>query len=164
MTRAHVITVSDGAFHGKREDASGAAVVKILEANQFEAGKPEVIPDERDIIANAIADAADNGARLVVTTGGTGLGPRDVTPQATADTIDYEVPGIAETMRRAGAASTPMAALSRAMAGVRGRSLVINLPGSPKGATESLEAVIPVLGHALNLLAGDTEHGPRAAR
>lgn len=161
--RAHVITVSDGAYHGKREDTSGAAVVKLLAASDFEAGKPEVVPDERDIIANAIADAADGGTPLVVTTGGTGLGPRDVTPQATEDVLDYEVPGIGEAMRRAGAASTPMAILSRGMAGVRGRALVINLPGSPRGAIESLEAVLPVLGHAIALLSGDTEHKPKTA-
>ena len=160
MTRVHVITVSDGAFHGKREDKSGEAVVALLQANGYDAARPEVVPDERDLIATAIADAADGGARLVITTGGTGLGPRDVTPQATRDAIDYDVPGLAETMRRAGAASTPMAAISRAMAGVRGRTLVINLPGSPKGAVESLEAVMPVLDHALKLLAGDTEHTP----
>ncbi len=116
------------------------------------------MPDERDLIANAIVAAVDRGARLVVTTRGTGLGPRDVTPQATRDAVDYDVPGLAETMRRAGAEATPMAAISRAMAGVRGRTLVINLPGSPKGAVESLEAVMPVLDHALALLAGDTEH------
>jgi molybdenum cofactor synthesis domain-containing protein len=158
MTAAHVITVSDGAFHGKREDKSGAAVVALLQANRFEPGTPEVVPDERDLIAGAIVAAVDRGARLVITTGGTGLGPRDVTPQATRDAVDYDVPGLAETMRRAGAAATPMAAISRAMAGVRGRTLVINLPGSPKGAVESLEAVLPVLDHALALLAGDTEH------
>lgn len=159
-TRAHVITVSDGAFHGKREDTSGAAVVSVLRAADFEVGDAEVVPDERDIIGNSIIDASDEGARLVVTTGGTGLGPRDVTPQATRDVIDYDVPGIAETMRRAGAASTPMAAIARGIAGVRGRTLVINLPGSPKGAVESLEAVVPVLSHAIALLAGDTEHKP----
>ena len=158
MTRAHVITVSDGAYHGTREDASGAAVVKLLETNNFEIARSEIVPDERDIIANSIADAVDGGARLVVTTGGTGLGPRDVTPQATRDAIDYDVPGLAEAMRRAGAEHTPMAAISRGMAGVRGRALIINLPGSPKGAVESLEAVMPVLDHALALLAGDTEH------
>ena len=158
MTRAHVITVSDGAYHGTREDASGAAVATLLEANHFEIAKKEVIPDERDIIANSIADAVDGGARLVITTGGTGLGPRDVTPQATRDAIDYDVPGLAEAMRRSGAEHTPMAAISRGMVGVRGRALIINLPGSPKGAIESLEAVLPVLDHALALLAGDTEH------
>lgn len=163
MTRAHVITVSDGAFHGQREDRSGAAVVALLRANEFDANPPEIVPDERDRIANAIAAAADAGARLVVTTGGTGLGPRDVTPQATRDAVDYDVPGLGEKMRRAGETSTPMAAISRAMAGVRGRALVINLPGSPKGAVESLEAVLPVLSHALALLAGDTEHRPAQA-
>ena len=160
MTPAHVITVSDGAYHGTREDKSGAALVEMLRSHQFDVGNPEVVPDERDIITSAIIDAADGGARLVITTGGTGLGPRDVTPQATRDAIDYDVPGIAETMRRAGAESTPMAAISRGIAGVRRRSLVINLPGSPKGAVESLDAVMPVLDHALALLAGDTEHKP----
>lgn len=158
MTSAHVITVSDGAFHGKRQDTSGAAIVELLKSNGFEVSGPEVVPDERDRITSVIIDAIDAGARLLVTTGGTGLGPRDVTPQATRDAVDYDVPGIAETMRRAGAASTPMAALSRGIAGVRGRSLVLNLPGSPKGACESLEAVLPVLTHALALLQGDTEH------
>ena len=158
MIHAHVITVSDGAYHGTREDKSGAALVELLRARDFEVGGPEVVPDERDIITSAIIDAADGGARLVLTTGGTGLGPRDVTPQATRDAIDYDVPGIAETMRRVGASSTPMAAISRGIAGVRRRTLVINLPGSPKGAVESLESVMPVLDHALALLAGNTEH------
>ena len=156
--RAHVITVSDGAFHGQREDTSGAAVRELLKAGGFEVGAPQVVPDERDQIAAAIAAAAGAGSRLVVTTGGTGLGPRDVTPQATEDVIDYEVPGLAEEMRRAGISKTPMAVLSRGLAGVRGAALVLNLPGSPKGARESLEAVLPVLGHALALLQGDTEH------
>jgi len=158
VIHAHVITVSDGAYHGTREDKSGAALVELLRARDFEVGGPEVVPDERDIITSAIIDAADGGARLVLTTGGTGLGPRDVTPQATRDAIDYDVPGIAETMRRVGASSTPMAAISRGIAGVRRRTLVINLPGSPKGAVESLESVMPVLDHALALLAGNTEH------
>ena len=160
MTAAHVITVSDGAYHGTREDRSGAALVELLRGHAFEVGEPEVVPDERDIITHAIIDAADGGARLVITTGGTGLGPRDVTPQATREAIDYDVPGIGEAMRRAGAQSTPMAAISRGIAGVRRRTLVINLPGSPKGAVESLESVLPVLDHALALLAGDTEHKP----
>lgn len=157
MHRAHVITVSDGAFHGKREDTSGAAVVDILKSAGFDVSGPDVVPDERDRITAAIVDRAETH-RLIVTTGGTGLGPRDVTPQATRDAIDYDVPGIGETMRRAGAESTPMAALSRGIAGVRGRCLVLNLPGSPKGARESLDAVLPVLAHALALLQGDTEH------
>lgn len=156
--RAHVITVSDGAFHGRREDTSGAAVEEILRAHGFEVGDREVVPDERDHIAEAMIAAVTAGNRLVITTGGTGLGPRDVTPQATREAIDYDVPGLGEVMRRAGLEHTPMAALSRGIAGVRGSSLVLNLPGSPKGARESLEAVIPMLDHALALLRGDTEH------
>jgi molybdenum cofactor synthesis domain-containing protein len=104
--------------------------------------------------------AVVRGVDVVVTTGGTGLGPRDVTPQVTSKVIDFEVPGIAEAMRRAGAATTPMAALSRGIVGVRGHTLIINVPGSAKGAAESLDAVIPVLGHAIRLLHGDTAHEP----
>ncbi len=159
MSLAHVITISDGASHGTRDDKSGPALVGILYANQFEVTGPEIVPDERDRIAAAITKAADDGSNLVITTGGTGLGPRDVTPQATASVIDYDVPGLTELMRRAGLESTPMAALTRGLAGVRGKTLVINVPGSPKGAMESLEAVIPVLEHALALLRGDTKHG-----
>jgi molybdopterin adenylyltransferase len=155
---AHVITISDGASHGTREDKSGPALVGILYANQFEVTGPEIVPDERDRIAAAITKAVDGGSNLVITTGGTGLGPRDVTPQATASVIDYDVPGLTELMRRAGLESTPMAALTRGLAGVRGQTLVINVPGSPKGAVESLTAVIPVLEHALALLRGDTKH------
>jgi molybdenum cofactor synthesis domain-containing protein len=158
MTRAHVITVSDGAFHGRREDTSGAVVGEMLRSGGYDVRDIQVVPDEREQIVDAIVSAANAGNRLVVTTGGTGLGPRDVTPQATREVVDYDVPGLGEAMRRAGAEKTPMAALSRGIAGVRGTSLVLNLPGSPKGARESLEAVLPVLGHALALLQGDTEH------
>ena len=158
MNRAHVITVSDGASHGQREDKSGPALVGVLYANQYEVTGPEIVPDERDRIAAAITKAAGGGSNLVVTTGGTGLGPRDVTPQATASVIDYDVPGLTELMRRAGFERTPMAALSRGLAGVRGQALVLNVPGSPKGAVESMEAVMPVLEHALALLRGDTKH------
>ena len=158
MTRAHVITVSDGVSGGTRVDASGAAVVRLLREAKFEVSGPQVVPDIRERIGDAVLGAVTDGAAVVVTTGGTGLGPRDVTPQATAALIDFEVPGIGEAMRRAGAEHTPLAALSRSMAGVRGRSLIINLPGSPNGATESLEAVIPMLDHAVRLLQGDTKH------
>ena len=158
MTKAHVITVSDGVFHGTREDKSGRAVVALLKGGGFEVGDPQVVPDEVERITEAIETAVTRGAAVIVTTGGTGLGPRDVTPQATASLIDYEVPGIGEEMRRAGVASTPLAALSRGTAGVRGTALILNVPGSVRGATESLQAVMPVLGHAVQLLRGDTAH------
>jgi molybdenum cofactor synthesis domain-containing protein len=158
VSKAQVITVSDGAFHGQREDASGAALVKLLSRDGFEVDGPQVVPDEVERIREAVMTAVERGVDLVVATGGTGLGPRDVTPQAISTLIDYEVPGIGEAMRRAGAGSTPMALLSRSMAGVRKRTLIISVPGSPKGATESLEAVMPVVGHAIQLLHGDTTH------
>lgn len=158
VSTAHVITVSDGASAGTREDESGLALVRLLKSAGFEVSGPLIVPDDRKRIEQAITAATDGGADIVVTTGGTGLGPRDVTPQATSAVIDFEVPGIGEAMRRAGAASTPMAALSRSMAGVRGQTLIINVPGSPKGAAESLEAVLPALAHAIKLLHGDTKH------
>ena len=153
-----MITISDRVSAGQMEDQSGPALIRLLTAAQFEASGPEVVPDDKQRISDAIVSAAANGADVVITTGGTGLGPRDVTPQATSAVIDFEVPGLGEAMRRVGAASTPMAALSRGMAGVRGRTLIVNVPGSVKGATESLEAVMPILNHAVQLLSGDTEH------
>jgi len=158
VNRAHVITVSDGVAAGTRQDMSGAALQSSLRNAGFDVSGPEVVPDERDRIADAITAAAAGGADVVVTTGGTGLGPRDVTPQATSALLDYEVPGLGELMRTAGVASTPMAALSRGVVGVRGRTLIVNTPGSVRGATESLEAILPVLGHAVQLLHGDTKH------
>jgi molybdenum cofactor biosynthesis protein B len=155
--RAHVITVSDGVSAGARTDTSGPALAERLKQH-FTVTGPDVVPDEQDRISDAIVAAVVAGADVVVTTGGTGLGPRDVTPQATSMLLDYEVPGLAEAMRREGAASTPMAALSRSLAGVRGRTLIINVPGSSKGAAESLDAVMPVLAHAVRLLHGDTKH------
>ena len=158
MNRAHVITVSDGVAAGTRQDNSGAALQTILRNAGFDVSGPEVVPDERVKIAGAITAAVDAGADLVVTTGGTGLGPRDVTPQATSELVDYEVPGLGELMRRAGIASTPMAAISRGVAGVRGHALIVNTPGSAKGAIESLESILPVLDHAIQLLHGNTQH------
>ena len=158
MSNAHVITISDGAFHRQREDKSGPVLVGLLSRAGFEVGGPEVVPDDVERIYEAVTTAVARGVDLVVSTGGTGLGPRDVTPQALSTMLDYEVPGIGEAMRRAGASSTPMAALSRSMAGVRGRTLIISVPGSPKGASESLEAVMPIVGHAIQLLHGDTSH------
>jgi molybdenum cofactor biosynthesis protein B len=158
VNRAHVITVSDGVAGGTRKDVSGPALQTLLRNAGFDVSGPEVVPDERDRIANAIMAAASGGADVVVTTGGTGLGPRDVTPQATTPLLDYDVPGLGELMRRAGAASTPMSAISRGVAGVRGRTLIVNTPGSMKGASESLEAIMPVLDHAIQLLHGNTRH------
>jgi len=160
-TRAHVITVSDGVSAGKRVDKSGPALRDLLAKSDFEVSAPEVVPDKVERITDAIVAAVVAGFDLVVTTGGTGLGPRDVTPQATSMLIDYQVPGLGELMRSAGMAKTPMAVLSRGLAGVRGQSLILNVPGSIKGATESLEAVLPVLGHAVQLLHGHTRHDVR---
>ena len=159
MTSAHVITVSDRVSAGTLSDGSGPALVAALKHAGFDVTGPEVVPDSPEGITEKITAAASGGVDIVVTTGGTGLGPRDLTPQATAALIDFEVPGIAEEMRRAGTKSTPLAALSRGLAGVRGRTLIINVPGSLKGATESIEAVIPLLAHAVQLLRGDTKHG-----
>jgi molybdenum cofactor biosynthesis protein B len=150
--------VSDGVSAGTRSDVSGPALHNILAVAQFDVSGPEIVPDDQARIHDAIVAAIVAGSDLVVTTGGTGLGPRDVTPQATSTLIDYEVPGLSELMRRVGAVTTPMAVLSRGVAGVRGESLILNVPGSMKGATESLEAVLPVLGHAIQLLHGDTKH------
>ena len=158
MSKAHVITVSDGVFHGKREDRSGAALVTLLQKDGFVVGGPDVVPDEVERITEAVVTAVTRGVDLVVATGGTGLGPRDVTPLAIAALVDYQVPGIGEAMRRAGASSTPMAVLSRSTAGVRERTLIISVPGSVSGAVESMQAVLPVVGHAIQLLHGDTAH------
>lgn len=153
---AFVLTTSDRSAAGSREDASGAAVQERLEGLGFVVERA-VVADEAPTIEAAIRGGAA-GHPLVITTGGTGLTPRDVTPQATRAAIDYEVPGLAEAIRAAGRAITPLADLSRAVVGVAGRSLVVNLPGSPKGAIESLEAIVPVLDHALETLAGPFDH------
>ena len=153
---AFVLTASDRADAGTREDTSGAGVAARLEALGFTVERG-VVADDREAIESALRAAAERHP-LVVTTGGTGLTPRDVTPQATLAVLDYEVPGLAEAIRAEGRRSTPFAALSRAVAGVRRGSLIVNLPGSPKGALESIEAIVPVLDHALETLAGPFEH------
>jgi molybdenum cofactor synthesis domain-containing protein len=154
---ALVLTVSDRTFEGTRADDSGDRLEERLAALGFEVER-RVVPDDVPRIAGALVDGAARH-RLVISTGGTGLTPRDVTPQATAGILDYEVPGIAEAMRSEGRRHTPLAALSRGLVGVRGGSLVVNVPGSPKGAIESFDALEPVLVHALETLAGPFDHG-----
>jgi molybdopterin adenylyltransferase len=156
---ALVLTASDGSAAGVREDESGSAVAERLAALGF-AVERSVVPDDRARIEAVLREAATRHP-LVVTTGGTGLTPRDVTPQATLAVVDYEVPGLAEAMRAEGRRHTPMADLSRAVVGVRGRALIVNLPGSPRGAIESFEAIVAVLDHALETLAGPFDHEGR---
>jgi molybdenum cofactor synthesis domain-containing protein len=158
---AMVITASDRSAAGEREDSSGARVAARLEALGFGVER-RVVPDDQPTIERAIVEATAQHA-VVITTGGTGLTPRDVTPQATHAVIDYDIPGLAEAMRAEGRLHTPMASLSRGVVGVRGRSLVINLPGSPSGAIESLAAIEPVLDHALETLAGPFDHAAARA-
>ena len=153
MKRAIIITVSTRAAAGVYSDDAGPAVADVLRGAGFDVGDIRVVPDGHGLVATEIRSACD-AADLVVTSGGTGLHPKDETPDATLDVVEREVPGIAEAMRAASLAVTPMAMLSRAVAGVRGQTLVINLPGSPKAAVENLQAVLPVLDHALDQLRG----------
>jgi len=156
MTAA-VLTVSDSVALGSRVDASGPAVVGALESAGFVVTAREIVPDERPVIEAAIRRLAAK-ADLVVTTGGTGIAARDVTPEATRAVCDRLVEGVVERMRSEGARKTPLAALSRGVCGICGKALVLNLPGSPAAATESLAAVLDLLPHAMELLRGKTEH------
>lgn len=150
---AVVVTVSTRAAHGVYADDAGPAVADVLADAGFQVDDPVVVPDGRTGVAAALAEACER-ADVVVTSGGTGLHPKDETPEATLDVVDRLAPGLAEAMRAASLAVTPMGMLSRGVAGVRGRTLVINLPGSPKGAVENLRTVLPVLSHAVDQLRG----------
>lgn len=149
-----ILTVSDKGARGEREDRSGPAVREMVEAAGGEVVRTGLVPDEPDRIREALVAWSDEGVDLVLTTGGTGFGPRDVTPEATRAVIEREAPGLAEAMRRAGAERTPTAILSRAVAGIRKSTLIVNLPGSERGARESLGAVLPALGHGVEILRG----------
>ncbi len=155
---AAVVTVSDGVHRGTRVDRGGEEVAAYLSSHGFDVLIRKTVPDEAPLVSAAILEAC-GAARLVVTTGGTGFGPRDVTPEATTAVLERPAPGLQMAMFQAGMKSTPMAALSRAVVGSLGTSLVINLPGSPRGAVENLAAIIDLVPHVLDLLAGITEHG-----
>ena len=154
---AAVVTVSDSCARGEREDLSGPAVVQLLQKLDFNLAAREVVPDDQIQIQNLLVRLARE-VQLIVTTGGTGIAARDVTPEATVAVCDRLLDGVGERMRSEGAKKTPLAALSRGVCGVRGRCLILNLPGSPAGAVESLEAVAELIPHALDLLSGKTAH------
>jgi molybdopterin adenylyltransferase len=159
VNTAAVLTISDSSSQGKRQDLSGPAVAKMLLASGFQVVHTAIVPDEKEEIQKQIVESCGK-ARLVLTVGGTGIAVRDVTPEATMAVIERVVAGIPERIRAEGFLKTPMAALSRGVCGVRGQSMILNLPGSPRGAVDSLHAVIGILPHALDLLSGNTEHNP----
>jgi len=154
--RAGVITVSDKGSQGMREDRSGPEIVKMLEGIGVEVGDSAIVPDEIDRIQASLIEFADQRRMdLIVTTGGTGVSPRDVTPDATMAVIDREVPGMAEAMRRESHRITPHALVSRAVVGIRGQTLIVNLPGSPKSVRENLAVILPAISHAIEKIKGD---------
>jgi len=154
---AAVITVSDKGSQGLRTDESGPVVATLLQDAGYRVMSQEIIPDERGLIEQTLIRRCDAGVSLILTTGGTGFSPRDVTPEATIAVCERMVPGVAEAMRQASMSITSRAMLSRSVCGIRGRSLILNLPGSPKAAQENLLAVLDTLGHGLDILLGDTE-------
>ena len=151
---ASVITVSDRAYNRVYVDQSGPAVCTLLEKSGYQIVSVHIIPDEKNIIIETLRSLCDQGVHLILTTGGTGFAPRDITPEATRAVIERETPGLAELMRMKSAAITPRASLSRGVAGICKRSLIVNLPGSPKGAAENLGFLLPVLPHGLDMLNG----------
>src|SRR5271157_4287312 len=157
MRTAAVLTISDSSARGERADVSGPATAELLRQNGFEVSHQEIVSDDQAAIESALVRISEQ-VQLVVTTGGTGIAARDVTPEATRAVCAKLIDGIPERMRAEGLAQTPLAVLSRGVCGVRGRSLILNLPGSPSGAIESLRAVVHILPHALDLLAGKTGH------
>jgi molybdopterin adenylyltransferase len=159
MKSVAVLTISDSVSVGKRTDGSGPAVQAHLERLGWHVAATAVVPDDVQAIRERLISFADSGnVRAIFTTGGTGVALRDVTPEATRTVLDREIPGLGELMRASGLRSTPYAVLSRAIAGTRGRVLIVNLPGSPKGAVESLDAIVELVPHVLQLLRGETEH------
>ncbi len=167
VIRAAILTISDKGFLGQREDTSGPALKALLKGIDASTVHYEIIPDEQPIIAARLKELAEQGdIDLILTTGGTGVSPRDVTPEATREVIEREIPGLAEAMRAKSLEVTPRAMISRALAGIRRQCLIINLPGSPKGAKENLEVVLPVLVHTIEKIKGDTSEcapSPRPA-
>jgi molybdopterin adenylyltransferase len=158
MIKVGVITVSDRGYRGEREDASGEVIREMVQGLSAEVAFSTIVPDEGEEIKRALIQGADEmGLDLIVTTGGTGVSLRDVTPDATREVIEREIPGFAEAMRIAGLKKTPHAMISRALCGVRGRTLIVNLPGSPKAVREGLEVILPAIPHTIAKLQGDPE-------
>jgi len=156
MLNLGIITISDGVWRGQRSDESGKAIRDCLSSVDSHVVKYEVVPDEMDVISSKLAEWADEGSMdVILTTGGTGLASRDVTPEATLSVVDKVVPGLAEMMRVQTFSITPLSMLSRAVAGVRGKCLIINLPGSPKAVRECLEVILPVIPHAVQIIKGE---------
>ncbi len=162
MFNAGILTISDKGAQGKRVDESGEVIKNILSSTGIRVARYEIVPDDENLIASELTEWADEGSvDIIITTGGTGLSHRDVTPEATMSVVDKVVPGFAEAMRFKTFEITPMAILSRATAGVRGKCLIINLPGSPKGVRECLEIILPAIPHSIEIIKGEvTEHEP----
>ncbi len=166
MINSGILTISDKGWHGQRHDTSGEIIRDSLSQLKSHVVVYEIVPDEADIIASKLAEWADGGnIDVILTTGGTGLSPRDVTPEATLSISDKVVPGLAEAMRAVNSGMTPFAMLSRAVAVLRGKCLIINLPGSPKAVRECLQVILPVIPHAVEIIKGEvTEHEPSGVR